>query len=99
MAIEFIASGFQDISSQTTAQREEVERIWNEVRNGIQSIAANEAVQEQVSARLAIRDAEFRQKVGVHDESVGNMHTGMNRVATMAGERAERMARVAGGGA
>ncbi|MEV1007537.1 hypothetical protein [Streptomyces sp. NPDC049881] len=97
--IEYHSSGFDDVTSVTRAQREESERVWESVRSGIQQLVDNGSVDPQVGPLLQARDAEFRQKAGLFDESVVDQQNAMHRVASIGQEGGGRMRRAASGGA
>ncbi|MFR9722235.1 hypothetical protein ACL02R_02530 [Streptomyces sp. MS19] len=97
--IEYKTSGFDGLGNMARAQREESERIWESVRSGIQHLVDNGSVDPQVGPLLQARDAEFRQKAGLFDESVVDQQNAMNRVASIGQEGGGRMRRAAAGGA
>lgn len=91
MVIQFKASGFEALHSSTRSQREECERIWDEVRSSLLELTEQGLVDEQIRGALIERDNEFRAQASQFDENVQTNDNAMRNVQTIGFEGGRAM--------
>ncbi|WP_103500463.1 MULTISPECIES: hypothetical protein [Streptomyces] len=94
MVIQFTNAGFENLHSATAKQREECERIWENVRSSLYELTEQGLVDEQIRGALLDRDTEFRRLATRFDEDVQSNSTAMRNVQNTGMEGGQAMVNV-----